>query len=407
MKSNKYIFFLFALTLFYGCSNDEGNPVEKPVLEKLFSEKELANSYESATGYNANFQYNDVNYFGIYPMVASGNTLYLGLGSSLPAATDGAALAIYTEGSNSLTYLKSIHEQGIMALTKYGKGIAIPGADPCCGDVLNDNGESGRYTSEWDWGNFYYINSENKNVIKHRNLPNVVHGWGSWDDTTNNTLYYAGSGHMADTEEKNDATTTGLLFKTTDLGETWIKVADRNDGIGLYRTYDVIGINNILYVQYNDELSGTCGIAKSMDNGQTWARIQNSEIRCATRLYAVNNSLVALSADKKSFVLIDSSDTISKHSFETLFQVSGYHILSQDSNNNIYVGTKDGRVMHTVDFNTWTEIARTNDSSIAFSTATYWEEKQWLVLANWGEKANLWKISILNSDHKGLPDILE
>jgi len=50
-------------------------------------------------------------------------------------------------------YIKSIHEQGVMAFTKYGNAIAVSGAAPCCGDVLDDEGNSGRYTSEWDWGN--------------------------------------------------------------------------------------------------------------------------------------------------------------------------------------------------------------------------------------------------------------
>ncbi len=408
MKKNTYIILLFSFLLFYSCTKDD-IAIEKPipVLEKLFSENELANSYKSATGYSADFLYNDVNYFGIYPMVASGNRLYLGLGRSIPAATDGAALATYAEGDNSLTYLKYIPEQGIMTFTKYNNAIAVPGADPCCGDVLDDDGNSGRYNNEWDWGNFYSISTQNQTVTKHRNLPNVVHGWGSWFDTTTNTFYYAGSGHMADTESRTDATTTGFIFKTTNSGQTWTKVADRSDGIGLYRTYDIIGIQNRLYAQFNDELSGACSIAKSLDNGQTWTPIPNSEIRCATRLYTVHDNLVALSTDTKSFIIIDASDAITTHPFDAQFQVSGYHIMSIDPYGNIYTGTKDGRVMHTVDFDTWTEIAHLEDTSIAFTSSTYWEEKQWLVLANWGENANLWKIPIINSDHKGLPDILE
>jgi len=414
LTSNNYILkkniflFLFSI-LFFSCSNDDNKIVDKPapIIEKLFNDDELANSYETATGYSTDFLYNNVNYFGIYPIVAKGNTLYLGLGRSLPAATNSAAIATYKEGENSLTYLQSINEQGIMAFSKYGNNIAIPGADPCCGDILNDNNESGKYNSEWDWGNFYTIDTGTKNVIKNRNLPNIVHGWGTWFDNTTNTLYYAGSGHMADTENKTDATPSGFIFKTIDSGNTWTKVADRSNGIGLYRSYDIIGIENRLYAQYNDEFSGICGIAKSLDKGQTWSRISNAEIRCATRLYIVNNHLVALSSDATSFIEIDKSDQAITHTFESIFQISGYHTLSQDPYGNVYVGTKNGRIMHTRDFKTWTEIAHLNDNTISFSSSTYWEEKQWLILSNWGDKANLWKIPLVNSDHKGLPDFLE
>lgn len=400
-----YIFFI----LFYGCKKeDQTTPlaIPLPVLTKVFEDTSLSSSYKLATNYDADYVYDGVNYFGIYPMAAIGNTLYLGLGG-LPAGANGAALAKYNEGDTSLTYLESLNEQGVLAFAQYADGIAVPGADPCCGDLLNEDGDSGYYNSEWDWGNFYYVDTNDQTVIKHRNLPNMVHGWGNWYDVENDALYYVGSGHMADAAESNDATPTGLLFKTTDFGETWTKVADRNNGIGLYRTYDIIGVENRLYVQFNDELSGSCGIAKSTDNGQTWARIPNAEVGCATRLYSVQNKLVALSSDVKSFIKIDASDTISRHSFDSVFEISAYHTLSHDTFNNIYVGTTDGRVMHTLDFDKWTEIARLNDDTIALNTSTYWEEKQWLVLGNWGDKANLWKIPIINSDNSGLPDILE
>ena len=407
--SSTLALFSISIMFFYGCKRDDDiAPVEipDPVLSKVFEENMLSSSYKVATNYDADYVYDGVNYFGIYPMMAVGNTLYLGLGG-LPAGANGAALAKYIEGDVSLTYLQSINEQGVLAFAKYADGIAVPGADPCCGDLLNDNGESGPYNNEWDWGNFYYISTKDQTVVKHRNLSNMVHGWGSWYDVESNALYYAGSGHMADAQNRDDATTTGLLFKTMDFGQTWTKVADRIDGVGLYRSYDIIGIEDRLYVQFNDALNGTCSIAKSLDDGQTWARVPNVEVRCATRLYNVQNHLVALSADAKSFVKIDASDTISTHTFDPLFKISAYHTLSQDSLGNVYVGTTDGRVMHTVDFDIWIEIAHLDDDTIGFNTSTYWEEKQWLVLGNWGDNANLWKIPIINSDQKGLPDILE
>lgn len=371
-------------------------------LQKLLNDGELQRLYKLATNQKV-----DKNYFGINPMITKGNTLYLGIGSGLPAGLDGALLAIFKEGDSSLTALKSVNEQGVMTLAEYGDYIAVPGADPCCGDILNSSGHSGKYGNQWDWGNFYTINTTNHKVNKVRNLPNVVHGWGSWFDKDTNTLYYAGSGHLADTPDVNNATPSGLLFKTNDLGKAWVQVANRADGIGNYRTFDVLGIKNKLYVQYKDDIQGNCGVASSNNQGKTWSRIENLAVSCATRLYNVQENLVVISADGKSFMKIDSSGQPSSHDFSAKFSIVAYHTISQDSVGNIYIGTKDGRVMHTRDFNKWTELARVSDKSIGFNTLIYWKEKQWLVLGNWGDKANLWKMNIKNTDNKGLPDILE
>lgn len=367
-------------------------PARPPQLKQLLGNSEISESFITAT----NHDIEGSDYFGVNPMIAKGNTLYFGVGKGLPAGQDGAILAKYTDGDISMTVLKTLNEQGVMTLSDYGKnGIAVPGVDPCCGDLLNDDDKKpGRYNHQWDWGNFYVLNTNSESITKHRNLPNVIHGWGSWYDEANNTLYYAGSGGFADTIEIENQTLTGFLFKTTDRGATWTKVADRSDGIGEYRTYDIIGINTNLYAQYNDSYEGSCGITKSIDKGQTWKRIADSEVRCATRLYNINNHLVALNKDANAFIDIDTKDKVSSYKFSPLFKLSAYHTLAHDSDGNIYVGTIDGRVMRTRDFIEWNEIARVYDPSISFNTITYWAEKKWLILSNWGDKANLWKLPV-------------
>ncbi len=381
---------LSLLSITIGACSDDDNKIPKQKLVKLLDDGELLSTYKDETNHTT-----DKDYFGIYPMIASGSTLYLGLGSGLPAGKDGALLAKYTEGDSSLTMLKSINEQGIMSFSPFADGISVPGVDPCCGDLHDDNDNPGRYNDEWDWGNFYTINTNNQSVIKHRNLPNVVHGWGSWYDKNNQTLYYAGSSHLADAPIKTDATTTGVIYKTNDFGENWELVANRDDGVGLYRSYDVIGIHSNLYVQHNDNSSGgDCGIAKSDNDGQTWTRITNSDVWCATRLYNIQNHLVVLASDGKSFIKINTSDQVSTHTFDPLFAISAYHTLSHDSSGNVYVGTTDGRVMHSKDLSNWDEIAQTDDDTIAFNTSTYWPEKKWLILSNWGDEANLWKLPV-------------
>lgn len=359
----------------------KGAPAE---IEKVFADGVLGNFFTGETGYPG-----DDEFFGIYPMHVKGGQLYLGIGTSLPAKFDGAAIAAYTEGSAAPTLLSTLNEQGIMNLSSHGDNLISPGADPCCGDLLNDSGQPGNYSSEWDWGNSYFIDTTLDTVTKHRNLPNVVHGWGSWYDETSSVLYYAGSGHKADTPAIADVTLSGFLFSTTDTGEAWTLLADRESGVGQYRTYDVMGIGSNLYVQWNDTHNSVSNISKSSDYGATWQQIPDATVRSGTRLYNVNGSLVALGSDARSFIQINADDTVTTHPFE--FSTFAYHTISQTADGDIYVPTSDGKVMRTTDFDTWTIVAAT-DENISFNTSYYWEEKQWLMLGNWGNNANLWKV---------------
>ena len=146
-------------------------------IEKVFADGVLADLFTRETGHPGSDEF-----FGIYPMHAKGEQLYLGIGTSLPAKFDGAAIAAYTEGSATPIFLSTLNEQGIMDLSSHGDNLISPGADPCCGDLFNDSGQPGNYSSEWDWGNSYFIDTTLNSVTKHRNLPNVVHGWGAWYD---------------------------------------------------------------------------------------------------------------------------------------------------------------------------------------------------------------------------------
>ena len=357
-----------------------GAPVE---IEKVFADGALGGFFTNETEYSSSDEF-----FGINPMHVKEGQLYLGIGTSLPAKYDGAVIATYTEGSTAPTLLSSLNEQGIMDLSSHGNNLISLGADPCCGDLFNDSGQPGSYSSEWDWGNAYFIDTVINAVTKRRNLPNVIHGWGSWYDEINSILYYAGSGHMADTPLIADVTPSGLLFSTTNSGELWTLLADRNSGAGNYRTYDVIGIENNLYIQWNDTHINVANISKSSDYGATWQQIPNASVRSGTRLYNVAGSLVALGADTRSFIKIDADDAVTTHPFE--FSTFAYHTMSQTGDGEVYVPTSNGQVMRTTDFDTW-ELVAVADGGTSFSTSYYWEEKEWLMLGNWGANANLWK----------------
>ena len=105
-----------------------------------------------------------------------------------------------------------------MTLVSAGKNtIVSPGTDPCCGDVRNDKNEAGAYDHEWDWGNSYVLNSLSNSIVKNRNLPYMIHGWGAWFDEEKNKLYYAGSGIKADGSTPRDSSFDTLIFVSSDL----------------------------------------------------------------------------------------------------------------------------------------------------------------------------------------------
>ncbi len=369
-------------------------------LDKVFDDGAIQALYTAASGYGAGDTY-----FGVYPILPVGDVVYFGVGTSLPAGSDGAMIMQYHAGDTQPTAVHTLHEQGIMSMVPMGSRIAVPGADPCCGDVASDGGQAGRYNHEWDWGNFYTISASGA-FAKHRNLPYVLHGWGGWYDAVSGMFYYAGSGMMADTPNRTDATPTGMIFATHDSGATWTKIADRTNDTGSARTYDIIGMNGALFASVADAVSdASCSLIKSTDGGQTWTRIVNGGVRCATRLYSVDGAIVTLRDDVKAFIKITPSGQTQVYAFDDIFAVSAYHVLATDGYGNYYVPTTDGRVMLTRDFERWQQIAKVD--GVAFNTVAYWPAQQTILVGNLGSAANLWRVSVRNTDADGLPDVLD
>jgi hypothetical protein len=363
-------------------------------IEKLLPEWEILKTYKAFLS-NENI---NKDYFGVYPMLGKDSTLYLWINGWLPAGEGAWAIAKYSSEDQSVDYIYKLNDNGSMTFTDMWDGIGIPWIDPCCGDPLSDEWESWRYNHEWDWWNFYFLNTSNWSVTKHRNLANVFHGWWSWYDTQNNKMYYASSNHAADTEDRNDVTPFGALYSTTNKWDSWKSIAGINSNIWNFRTYDVIGTDGILYVQWSDGTawSEVCGIAKSINDGGTWERIEWVSLRCATRLHIVWTQLVALSQQGNSFALVDiNTNAVNYKSFADSFSNTSYHTFTQDNSGNVYIGTNNGRIMYTKDFNTWTEFAKLeNWENTAFNTIHYWAADNSLILSNWWEDANLWRLKV-------------
>jgi alkaline phosphatase len=312
-------------------------------------------------------------YFGAYKLEAVGDQLYLGYGSGLPADRNGSLLAV-TNGS-VLTAVAELDEQGFIDMEAVDGTLTIPGVDPTYGDG-------------WDLGNFYFY-TPGQPITKQRTLPNVMHAWGSWFDTNTDVLYTAVSSHLGD-----NATWTGEIFSTTTQGATWNRVGNHEDGLGDYRTYDIIGFNNKLYAIWNDAYGAAgsqCGLTTSADNGVTWTRITTQPLACRNRLHIWNNTLLTLSYDQKSFVAVDSANTITTH------PLSGYRIpawsynyLANDADGYLYALAEYGQLVRTNNLTDWELMAHTG---LELVTMAYWPHHNALVI---GERGNgrLWTLDL-------------
>ena len=64
----------------------------------------------------------------------------------------------------------------------------------------------------------------------------MLHTWAIWFDEASRALYAVVGAHLGD-----NATWTGAVYSSTDGCRSWSLLADKSDGVGDYRTYDMVG----------------------------------------------------------------------------------------------------------------------------------------------------------------------
>jgi hypothetical protein len=350
-------------------------PLTRYSLEPLIWGVNYATWYQESTGYVP-----DADFYGAYAIEPVTNTLYLGFGTALPAARDGALLASYD--GRALAAIATLNEQGIMDMTTVGGTLYVPGVDACCPDG-------------WAWGNTYVYQPPGP-VAKYRNLPGVIHSWGLWFNGEDDALYAAASSFS-----RNPRGWSGNVFRSTDQAKTWVRLADRDDGVGQYRTYDVIGFQQKLYVTWNDALEKPCGLAESSDGGETWTRLLVHQTDCGARLMVLGDRLLALKSDRSGFVAVDASGSATAYDFPG-FRVPdrAYDYLTHDNRGYRYTITDDGRVVRSSDLITWETLASTD---LAFITISYWPAKKWIIVADRGASARLWRIDLSKKRFHHIP----
>jgi hypothetical protein len=345
-------------------------------LEPLVPNWDYARWYREVTGHRPN-----TNDFGIYAIAPLSGALYLGFGTGLPADRDGALLARYQGSRVAAVY--PLSEQGVMDMVVSADTLYIAGVDPCCPDG-------------WAWGNTYVLDPPAP-VTKHRNLPRVIHTWGLWFDEQDAALYAAVSG-----QERNPKRWTGGVYRSTDRAETWNRLAGRDDGVGLYRTYDVMGHRGRLYVTWNDALGEACGLAVSHDGGSTWSRFLDHQTRCSPRLVAFKDKLLALESDRSGLITIKPPTRTTPLAFPG-FRVpaAAYNYAAIDRRGYLCAITDDGRVVRSADLTTWETLVTAH---LDFMTIAFWPEKNWLIVADRGAGARLWRIDLAGKRFHHIPE---
>ena len=223
-----------------------------------------------------------------------------------PVDEDGAMVASLSLLDNSLTKMGYLFEQGFHDMEIINGVLHVPGTDPRFRPDTDPVGEPAQPIFYWNLGNWYRFDltkSPRKRELL-RNLPFVVHGWGQWFDPSTQTIYHATSRVTCPTPtvngdcyEQPGAVGGGSLFKTTDFGDTWELIADREQGIGNFRTYDVQGVDQALFATWGDRLvEGTqsCGIARQKANETQWERVVQLRVPCKVRLQAFKSALITI-----------------------------------------------------------------------------------------------------------------
>ena len=314
----------------------------------------------------------DSTYFGAYSIQPVSGALYLGFGAARPASIDGALLSVFDQAG--LTPIASLPEQGFLDMAAADETLLIPGVDPCCPDG-------------WEAGNFYTYSAPT-GLIKHRNLPNVIHSLRLWYDAPEDAVYVTTGSHRGDF-----ATWTGEIWRSADFGASWSKIADSDDGVGDYRTTDIVRYQGRLYA-ISQAAGGICELIVQGNAGAPWSQVLPGHLlRCLHELVLFGNELIALDASRNRLHILSGQGmrevvlpfTVAAEAYNWA-AVVGDHI---------FAIADDGRVLRSRDAITWDTVA---ESNLPLIIIRFWPHRSWLVLASRGSTGSVWRLRLCGID---------
>ncbi len=335
-------------------------------------------------------------YFGAYMTLPVSDTLYLALGSDLPANDPGDGSYFASLNGSILTGIAKPDEQGLHEMIYDGSLIHIAGTDPDPDD----------HTA----GNHYIYDPQTNQFTKYRDpthgLVDVYHTWGLWKSTS--TLYAAVGSH-----DGSDPTTCnfsvncfGQIFSSSNNGKSWNKLSN----LGGYRAYDVFGYNNALYTISNDTIEGALTMRKSIDGGYNWSEINSLSANLRrVHLIEFNNQLISVSFDRQKLYGLNNYDQATSYPLPNgylagiTYPITGtsytdYNILAV-AKGYLYIvaenpSTLETAILRTNDLINWEGVVHTSERMISLAYWPYWD---WLVVATPGSQASLKSIDLYGS----------
>jgi hypothetical protein len=336
---------------------------EPQPLTELLPGLDLAQFYTEKTGCQP-----DPNYFGVYAVEAIGDTLYLGIGTARPAETNGALL-VKTDGK-TLKVVSQLDEQGFIGMRSAGDTLYVPGADP---------------VEDWLFGNAYTGKHPNP-LVKHRNMPNVVHTFGLFPQANTGRVYAAVGQHAGDNQ-----TFYGGVFISDDGCESWRVANDPKHILGDYRSYDVVEFGGKVYVTVNDEYGRPSRLAVSADAGDSWKRI-SVQVEGRPRLCLTRDYLAAQSWGRDGLVLVSKAGRVSRTRFDGFLAADwALNYLCAGYGGWYYMLADGGRLYNSRDLKNWTLVAETGLNLLSVG---FWQMKNWLIVTDRGSGANIYKLDL-------------
>ncbi len=230
-------------------------------------------------------------YFGAYVFAElADGTLLAGIGNR-PADNDGA-LIVSISAAGAVTLEKKLDEQGVHEMRVHDGKVYVLGSDAALGD-------------DWTYGNVY-VRSAAGVWTKRRTLPNVLHCLSQcWTASSSGTWYVGTGAHTGD-----NATWKGYVFKSTDDGATWTRLAA---AVTDYRVYNLAWFRGRLYaagMTQDTSYDNTAYIYTSTDDGATWVD-SGTTIWARTRWVEFDGQLVAVGSARTTLVVVAADGSLS------------------------------------------------------------------------------------------------
>ncbi|MBI5325627.1 MAG: T9SS type A sorting domain-containing protein [Ignavibacteriae bacterium] len=365
-------------------------------LEELYPGFNYAEWFKNETGYTPNNQW-----FGAWVIAPRNDELYIGFATARPAEYDGTLLARWV--GEWLLPVGQFSEQGIHCIKWIEDTLYGIGSDPSI-------------TDGWDGGNFYryypklgIFEKIRYNTLKKPVLPNVLHSWGFYYDSTKKKFYMSTGSYYPSQYTKNgndcgsqfDSTLAcfGEVWQSYDYGSNWnLNSGGKDNNISSNRVYDIIKFNSVLFIT-EAELNNTYYLKKSSDEGVSWDVIESLNPSPLFRMCVFNNKLVIAANIARTIYVIDENNNIKTLTMPGALNYS-FNVFANVDDKYFITYFSDGSVFSTYDLEKWTELIPSTGRN--FVSIAYWDYEKSIVLSERGDTGSIWKYDLTDLLNTGV-----